>query len=474
MGSLAASIIALILIFQNCGGFKVSQEFGSAPPPVFFFHSSPGTSRTNTYNYSASLQALDYSYKTGTLAQDCLANSSYDVCIFLKNPFVTGLQMGRPLIEPPLGDALSDLEIQNQQVFGVSLSPWVTNNELKNTHFEVIYSDTGGLPQRLTLQNNAWKRSFAEGHSPATPFNERFAIEQIQTFFYLNLFRDMMVQDGGAFRASDKAILVNAVTSFAGYNAYFDPPNNSILMGVRFGQNGRYYPLALSADLLIRQAAFANFREANVTLQQATPSAVYVLDCKLPASPQYFVTDSSYLTTAEGEVLAQMLADCGHNRITSPQAVPYCPTDAGCWRAIEEGQADFFTYVFFSRWPSIGELSLSSDLSRYWQKRSNIKRADVASNFGFSYYDSFERQHVTAPADVKKMGEVYADILFNIYTDASVDRLVFLKTVVSHIEQIGSATTFVDAKNLLMAIDDAVHAGRNKTRIEFHFNERGF
>lgn len=459
------------MVFQNCGGFKLEEGQFSSGIPVYIKTATPGT----PYNQLTGFPSLDYSARKGTLQTDvnnCLIG--LDACIFWKSPYATSWIRQSILRDPPPGDAPSDVELQNNQVFSVGLAPYVTANSLRNAHFDVFYTDEGGLPQRLPLVNNKWQKSFSEGHSRQTPVNQRFAIEQVQTYLYLNAFRDALLGDGGNFYASNGTIGVDVVNVASGYNVNFDPITNTIYAGLRFGQEGRYYTLSQSSELIIREAARANLYYGNSTIKNAKPSAVYAIPCNPSAGRPYYVTDGNNLIIREGEVLNRLRSYCGHANVISVTIHNYCATDAGCWKAIELGQADFLTYVMFSTLPSIGETALPFADVRYWKKRSNIRRNNVAANFGVSFYDNFTQRDIAYAGEVKGMAELFADILFDIYADSGVDKPMFLKTVIKFLTQISTATTFVDAKSLMLAIDTAEHASRNGTRIRAMFEQRGY
>ncbi len=463
---------AATMVFQNCGGaFMQTDVAGSAVSPVSVKTGLPGTS----YSQLTGFQNLDYSLRRGSLKNDvtqCL--NSADACVFWRSPYATSWLDRNLLSDPPTGDAPYDAEVQNHQLFAVSLAGLVTTGALKNAHFDIFYTDQGGLPERITLTSNKWAKSFSEGHSPSTPLAQQFAIEQIQSYLAVNTFRDAMVADGGGFYASNGNIGVDVLSVATKYNVNFDSITNTIYSGIRFGKEGRYYPLSLSSELIVREAARANFFYANRTLGAAKPAAIYAIPCNAAAGKPYYVTDGANLTTREGEVLNRLRFSCGHSNVTNVSIFNYCPTDAGCWKAIELGQADFFTYVMFAGLPSIGEVAFPLADVRYWKKRSNVNRSSVAANFGVSYYDDFAQKPVSYAGDVKGMSEFFADLLFDIYTDAGVDKPIFLKTVSKFLAQTATTSTFVDAKNILIAIDQNDFAARNGTRIRALFTNRGY
>lgn len=471
--SIVLSFIAAAAIFQNCGKFSEGSG-ASAGVPIYYNEAVAGTPLSALSASAAGFATIDPTYRAGTLDNSCLqkaATSTYDACLFWKNPLATSVQMNSPLQDPPPADVLPDLTVQGEQVFGVRLSAIVTAGVLKNSFFDVYYTDAGGLPQHLPITGNRWTSTYVQGHSANAAYNERFAIEQIQAFYNLNLFQTMMAGDGGRYYPTG-TIGINAVSVDMGYNVAYDPVTNIVFSGVRGGQDGRFYPLSANSDLLVREVAHANFLAANPTMVQANKSAVYILNCQ-PSHP-YFLTDSSNLISSEGDVLNTMQAVCGHTQITSPNAVEYCATDAGCWRALDNGVSDFFTYAAFAKWPSIGELALTFDNIRYWKKRSNISRSNATKLLGVTYYDDFARRMIAVGPDAKRMGEVFSDILFDIYADNGTDRAAYLKTVNQFLPQITAASTFLDAKQILTSVDNANFAGRNGAIIKSYFEKRGY
>ncbi len=108
----------------------------------------------------------------------------------------------------------------------------------------------------MTLTNNQWKKPLTAGYDVNTAEPQRFEIEQVQTFFYLNLFKNAMVQKAGVFHAAGKNIPVNVYSEEAGFNAFYDPTNNRVEVGYREGAEGLYaHMVAHSADVeLVLQA----------------------------------------------------------------------------------------------------------------------------------------------------------------------------------------------------------------------------
>lgn len=463
-------------VFQNCAKSFVTdgKGQGQAGPPIQVNDSSIGADAKILVEGGKPLLELDYALKAGTSALNCLSNSDFDACIFPKSPFMGGLLDGQVLPASPSGDAHPDTMLAAFQTFGVKLNTIVTNNALKNPHFDTYFSDQG-IPQRLTLVNGQWRKSILEGHNPGSPRAEYFAVEQVQTFFYLNLFRDMMINAAGGFSASDKNIAVNAVSSEIGDVAYYDHVANLIALGIRFGQAGRYYPLALNAEIAVNQLAHANFWHANPQLVDQPVDAAYAFPCREGGGKAYFTTDAFNLVTREGEVLSFMRSVCGHNRITEAAfSIEFCATDAGCWKAIEFGLAQFFTYVMFARLPLIGELAWEEDEQGFWGRRSDVTRSNMNAKIGISYHDDFLGEFAVRPAEVQKLGEVLADILFDIYADTLTDRGAFLKSVNQVMPTIVVNSTLVTLKDRLTLIDSTNFSSRNSARILHHFQKRGF
>lgn len=479
-GIILASI-GILATFQNCGpSLKMGEggSFSSVQQDVIDRRNLPtGDSIEVMRSLVALNTSIDYSLKAGTNDTGCLTNNQFDACIFWKSPAAAQYVFNGPVI-PVLADdqAASVSVLAPHQNFGIRLNTIAPQGVLRNADFDVHYIDVAGSKRALTLTNSQLKQSLATGYSAATAPELRYGTEQIQTFFYLDLLKKMMVAKAGTFFAAAKAIPVNVMSEAAGYNAFYDFQTNKVEVGFREGTDGKQYPLALNAEVVVHEMGHANLHFANLSLAEAVTDFLVLIPCQANGPKKFFVTDVKYARQNEAAVLNAMQAACGHTNIVAGtvQNISYCSSNLGCMPAMDEGQADFFAMVMFARLPSVGELALPQDLVRYWKRRSSVTRENMSQKMSVVYNDDFAKKSVTLPGEIHDIGEIYSEILFDIYMDAGVDKDTFVRTVSEHLRQLTGNSTFVDSKNILMTIDQSMFASRNSAYIRSYFQGRGF
>lgn len=467
-----------LVYFQNCSpSFQVGEDGSliSAGGTYIDRRGDPtGDSIEVLRSLAPKFAAFDPSLASGTHDANCMNNSSFDACIFWKNPVSTQVVFGGNSIPVPAENMATPPEqIAAYQNFGIRLTG-AANNSLRTTDFNIHYKNNVGSARYLTLNNGKFKQSLATGYASTTPEDQRYATEQIQTYHFLNLFKNMMVQKAGTFHAAARNIPVNVFSQEAGYNAFYDRINNRVELGFREGTDGRRYSIALNSEATVHEMGHANMHFANLNLLQADTDSLIVLPCQSSGPNSFFITDLKNARQNEAGVLSSLQSTCGHQNTESIEYVGFCRETSGCIDAIDEGQADFFAFVTFARWPTNGELAMPSKLFRYWKKRSLINRDNITQKMGLTYVDDYLKRSITFPGEIHDVGEVYTEILFDIYTDPGVDRDTFVRTVNEHLRQLSGASTFVSSKDVLLAIDQSTFAGRNQIFIRAHFQNRGF
>ncbi len=478
--SLLILVTMLVLgSFQNCSpSFKVASDgslVASSTVPFERREEPTGDTIDSLRSLSARLAPMDVSLSSGVYDTNCLNNTAYDACLFWKSPAASQyVHGGAPIPVPAATGATAPAQLQAHQNFGVRLTSLGTNNSLRTADFDIHYRDVAGTKRSLSLVNGQHRKPLTAGYLAATPEGERYGLEQVQTFFYLNLFKNTMLQKAGNFFASGRNIPVNVYSEEAGFNAFFDPVTNRVEVGFREGTDGTRYSLALNSEVIVHEMAHANIYFANQNLIQATTDYLIVIPCQTTGANKFYVTDSRSARQNEAGVLASLQSTCGHQRTENIESISFCASNSGCLRAIDEGQADFFSHVMFARWPTVGELALPVDLVRYWKRRSLVTKENLTQKMGLIYQDDFLRRSITLPGEIHDVGEVYAEILFDIYTDPGSDRDTFVRTVSEHLRQLSGTSTFVDSKAILLAVDQSMFAGRNQSQIRAHFQNRGF
>lgn len=474
--TLIATVLALAS-FQNCSpSFKVTEGSGLALSSEVIDRLADPVAGTLESLRASSVQyaGIDSSLTSGTYDNNCLNSTVHDACIFWKSPVASKEVFGGTDI-PILSNsqAAAPAVLEPHLKFGIQLTVGSLNS-LRTADFDIHYLDEAGVKRALPLVNGQFRRPLSHGYAAATPVEERFSTEQIQTSHYLNLLKTTLLQKAGTFFAAGRNISVNVFSTAAGFNAFFDPQSNAVEIGFRQGDDGQRYSLALNGEVAVHEMAHANLHHANLSLSDALTDLILVVPCQRAGPKRFFLSDFRNFRMNEAGVLSDIQATCGHNDFTGTTSIHYCVSDRGCVRAIDEGQADFFSHVVFPRWPTVGELALPNDLVRFWKKRGNITRDQMASRLGFSYVDDFLAQTITRPGEIHDAGEVYAEILFDIYVMNSVDKNTFVRTVSEHLRQLTGTSTFSDSKAILLSIDQSLFAGRNQNEIRAAFQNRGF
>ncbi|MBX3018263.1 MAG: M36 family metallopeptidase [Bdellovibrionaceae bacterium] len=471
VGALTASV------FQNCGqSFRVADaaELRGLTP----FVSGTGENLIDVFGLSKNLLADDASLKTGTFDDNCMTSSTYEACIFWKNPSATNyIRNGEFIPDNDDADTVGVSAYGQLQQFGINVSSRLTAGQLRNSTFDVHYR-TGTSTKNYFAPGAAGYKISAAASASASTASQRFGLEQIQTFFVLDTFREFIASRGGGLFIEGLAIPVNAVNLDVESNAYYAPSSGtvrggSIELGVRKGKSSRQYQFGLSSEVTVHEMAHANLDAANLTLREGLPDLIIMVPCS-KSGKEYYVTSSMAADANYESFLSKIESTCGQVDESEAEYVTICKSSAGCLRAIDEGQADFFAMTYFARAPSVGELSIEKDYVRYWRKRSKVTRANVDTVFGVSYYDDFLKSRQTTSGEIHDMGEVISEILFDIYANDAVDRSAFLKTVTESLTRLNQNSTFLTMRDQLISIDASAQAGKNASYIRKAFSDRGY
>lgn len=465
--------------FQNCAqGFRVTEL--SSLRGNSSFTGPTGNALTEILNFAARYADDDPSLQLGTLDENCLSSSSYDACIFWKNPSATNLLVNGAYLTDTAEDDVHPLStLAPLQRFGVNVGPRMTGGQLRSSTFNVFYrTGTGTGTRNYYAGQSGSFRTGLTAASAASLNGQRFGVEQVQTFYVLETFREFMAARAGGFFAQGLAVPVNAVSLDVEGNAYYAPASGTtrggeIELGVRSGKSSRLYPLALNADVAAHESNHANLDAANVGLREADVDFVVAVPCA-SGGKDYYITTAAAAIASYDAFVTSVERTCGGYDESGIETLFYCNSAAGCLTAIDEGQADFFTMAYYLRAPSIGELGLTEEYVRYWRKRASLNRSNVDSVFGLSFQDDFQKKRVTTSGEIHDMGEIISEILFDVYTDDGTDRDAFLKTVSENLARLNGASTFSTMKDQLIAIDKSAFAGKNGALIRKAFEARGY
>ncbi len=422
-----------------------------------------GSSSSRLVTLPARLKSLP-----GYLNVDCLDSNEYDACIFWKNPVAQ-----RYLIfQDPARAVYSSLlqmgtDLINDQIFGVKLLNRIQADKLESTTFRVGYHGDDENFKQMTLRDGRYLKPYATEHEHETA--------QVMAYYWLNHMEQTLMERTGVFYAAGKSILVDAFVTFDGdidhngtsdivvkSNASFMPyQNGSIYMGyVENPDESVAHEMALSAEVYIHEMGHGNLYWASSVNNNGTPQSL---------------NDNN---------LNQSLYD--------NYGVFACTSAAGCFRAIHEGQADFYNAIIFSKYDETGQFVLNSvSLGETWF--NNVAGIDVLPgvprdprNDKFTeifktnndIYDGVIRYakkgnlKVAVQGEIHDLGAYYASILWQIYSDPKTNKPIFEKTFMRHLSMLNASSRFVESREALLAMDMQL-GGWNQNIIQNIFKNRG-
>ena len=172
------SCFLVLFSYQNCSknGFEA---LSSADGTVTGASVTTTTSTTIPGATTTTLPGLGTGFidpaGAGQIDANCLAaSSSYDACIYLKNPVA---QKGSALASFP---AYGSAELATLQTFGVHLTNLLSPTQLKSSSLDVYYSGANyNNRHRIPLVNGQFKRSYASDGDGTADTNSLKATAQI-------------------------------------------------------------------------------------------------------------------------------------------------------------------------------------------------------------------------------------------------------------------------------------------------------
>lgn len=287
---IVAILFALLLSYQNCGGFSPIASGGrntgfSLTPP------SPTPEPTATPSEGPpKLNSWTDPFPAPEKAADCMTNSKYNICLVGKDPVSTYGQSFNPLFTRQTATTAQE---NATFVYGAL----VPTTAFQNTNYQIVIATANKV---VPTTNNDWKYRY-NGDTKAY-------IAQISAWYWLNRQLSMMASRSGKFWNSGKNTKVNVRDTTITNNAYFDDLNNSINFGVTtfgIGGNTNTGDLALDTGVITHEAGHANFSVANNGAQSSSAKE------------------------------------------TCNTSSCFCTSVNGCLGAIHEGQADFHALILF-------------------------------------------------------------------------------------------------------------------------------
>ena len=357
----------------------------------------------------------------GVIDSNCMNSLDYNACIFLKNPVA---QNAAPFNHP----ITFSTDLSFIQTYGVNLVG-MTNNYLQNSTYNVLI-DWNDAQRTQVNSEGAWKFEYAN--------DPHHNIAQVMTYYWLTYQMSYMQKKAGKWYAENKDVQVYALSSQLKNDAYFSSIENKIAFGY-FNLKGKI-EAALSADIILHEAAHASFYHSN---PQRNP-----------------------------------LHEATHKKCSSSGENFCCQSYRGCFKAINEGQADFHSLIVFSSLsssialqPLIGEgvtnefnLGLGNCVERHME---HVKDTSAIAAYNGCGFNSELR------GEIHTMGTLYASIWWNIYTSPFVVQDEVIQLFVEHLPLVSSEDTFETVGRRILNIDRQIFHGKYAGIITRAFTERG-
>ena len=376
-------------------------------------------SNTNTLPLTSSIEdSISYvasiPVEQGELDPDCMDSSQYNACVFWKNPVAQNGKAIQPATT--FNTDMSELQIYGVNILGMH------SNYLQNSTYNVLIDWHGA--ERAEAVDQSWKfeyRSDAHRH-----------VVQVMTYYWLMYQMSFMQERTGRWYAEHKNIQVVALGEDLKNDAYFSSAENKIAMGYfeNVNRNDGQVEAGLSADIILHEAAHASFYYSNLNrtgTQNSTHRACSSTTC--------------------------------------------CTRPEGCFKAVNEGQADFHSVVIFESSPSIGEgvtnniqRGLGVCMSRNLDVIKNRTMIEVYNGCG---------PGSDLSGEIHKVGTFYASIWWVIYTTIRVEKVEILRLFMEHLPLVSYDDTFETVGLKILNLDKQMFDGKYSGIIQRAFTSRG-
>ncbi len=196
----------------------------------------------------------------GSINSSCMTSSSFDACVFYKNPVAQQNKIFTPQLS-------STLDLSSIQTYGVKIDALGLTLDSDNIS---VCGDRDGKYSRF-VKNQSWKISYVNSRT-------NFELEQIMAYYWLNQQINTMKRWTGDFYAANRRIQVFAYhpTESDGTildNAYWESTYNRIVMGR--SENMPAVTYGLAAEVYAHEMGHANMYYAS---PQAGVGADYCAD----------------------------------------------------------------------------------------------------------------------------------------------------------------------------------------------------
>ena len=415
--SIRFSLLTLILVFILITAYQNCEfdEFGPDSTINNSFNDNSNNNKNNDNNNNNT--RISAPLPEGHIDDQCMDSSEYDACVFLKNPVA---QNGESF-NPPI-TFFTDLS--SVQTYGVKITDTI-NGFLQNSSYNIIISWSGADRTQMKT-DGTWKFEYAN--------DPHHHVAQVMAYYWLTYQMHYMKAKGGWY-AENRNVQVNALSADLENDAYFNASENLIALG-HFTLAGRI-EAALSADIILHEAAHASFYYSN--LNRATYS------------------DLTHELCAEDKAIC-------------------CNTEKGCFKAINEGQADFHSLIIFSSLspslnPVVGD-GVTNELN-YGLGICMARNMDDLRNKSVTDVYNGCDSGAELQGEIHMMGALYASIWWNIYTHSSVVKDEIIELFVEHLPIVNSEDTFETIGRRILSLDQQKFSGKYSQIISQAFKERG-
>ena len=359
-------------------------------------------------NTSISHDDIQTPQSEGVYIEDCHNNPNYNACIYHHDPFTQDDSLipefrnifneRISLLNSTIVDINSersnemrfDQAMRSYQNYAVNITGTI-NGLLQNEHYNIIDSI------RFNQQpNGKWTTPYIG--SSTNPNQQSQSVEQVMAYYYLMYQKDWMELNTGRWYASGRNISV----TFSSHN-YWDDLSNKIKLksSENLFEDSFSVPSSLNAGLIAHEAGHANFYYSNLSREGSKSNAYR--RCRLDST-------------------------LGSSKC--------CSSADGCFKAISEGQSDFYALMMFPDLPL--ELSLEEyiytlienqelespildnlnncDILRDPRANKNLKAEKAFNCSGMPTQDESQK------GEIHDMGALYASIWWEIYNHPEVSK----------------------------------------------------
>lgn len=404
--------------------------------------------------------ALDYfgANPDWPMDRNCMTNLAYDACLVWKNPIAHRYLLTSDASasifldanqQPSIMDRGTDLS--SITTLGVHLSKWIVpagSNQLKSDFIDV-YASNGQTSSLGFLRTKPLNGQFKFIYQTDSNYN----FSQTAAFYWINYARDFFKSRGAQYFA-EKAMPGKPLIPIDAYSSAADVVNNGyfsanaaaagnekwgkIVLG-KISNGTHSHELALSAEAYLHEMGHANL--------------YYAL-----GGPQ---NQTSFNDTNMGVV-----------QTTNGSTALVCLTSNGCYRAINEGQADFHSHVLFEKQPYLLEQLLNLANGPNDRNAFLVGTKTAAEVYNSSAVRQISTNRLIG-GEIHGLGAIYAAILFKIYTHKDGDKSRFLKVFSTHLTFLDSSSTFKSAKQDLLDADIVVPGKSLASIISAEFASKG-